>query len=150
MGNYTEVMKAIVSERERIWMNEPSEVDSLRRMQKGRGGNATSKLYALYDGYRNQRNLWQFRNIVKDNDLGLEVTKKILLPFVQEMVDRFKIWDLQTPQRLFGDAANALESIETTEEMVNLLDELLLFNNRLWLWIDSTIPWFQLDDLLSS
>lgn len=138
----------IAEERNRIWFKEPDEIVNLRSLYKGRGGNMTARLYAFTDGYRNQRNLWMLRNIAKD--AGTEEAKKIAAPFLEEMADRFEIWEFGTASGLFERAGSRLESIDRPEDIVTLLDELLIYNNRLWLWIDAAIPWFDLDDKLKS
>jgi len=38
-----------------------------------------------------------------------------------------------------------MDAIISADEIVLLLDELLIYNNRWWQWLDSSIPWFDLD-----
>ena len=64
------------------------------------------------------------------------------------MAERFQIWKFEIPKRLFFKAAELLSTAESKDELVSFIDEALLYNNRLWLWMDAEIPWFELDQKL--
>lgn len=145
MHKISELTAEIASERQKIWQDPPLELESLKSHQKGRAGNATVRVYAFADAYRNQRNLWLLRDGLKNQNLTIEIAKSILSPFLQEMADRFEIWTLFTPSRLFRKVESLLIEVANLDELTNLLDELLIYNNRWWLWLDSCIPWFDLD-----
>lgn len=149
MSKISQLIDEIASEREKIWQDAPSELEPLKSRQKGRAGNAAVRVYAFADAYRNQRNLWLLRDSVKTQNLTIEITKLVLAPFLKEMADRFEIWTLITPARLFRKIESLLSEVATPEELTNLLDELLMYNNRWWFWLDSCIPWFDLDRKLS-
>ncbi|MGD9078775.1 MAG: hypothetical protein PVG96_05515, partial [Desulfobacterales bacterium] len=145
MNKISELTAEIIRERERIWQEAPLELENLKSHQKGRAGNASVRVYAFADAYRNQRNLWLLRDGVKNQDLTTESAKSVLVPFLREMADRFEIWTLSTPSQLFRKVESLLAEVTTSDELTNLLDELLIYNNRWWLWLDSCIPWFDLD-----
>lgn len=145
MNRFSEFISEIVREREKIWLKEPSELKALKEMAKGRGGNFPVRIYAWSDGYRNQRNLWMFRSLFKEGDVKVEAAGSLLAPFFREMADRYGIWELDTPRLLFGKAEAIVGAAESKQELVQLLDELLIYNNRWWLWMDVGIPWFDLD-----
>ncbi|MHC4445960.1 MAG: hypothetical protein ACYTA5_25475 [Planctomycetota bacterium] len=145
MQKISELTAEIASERQKIWQEAPPELEGLKSHQKGRAGNVTVRVYAFADAYRNQRNLWLLRDSVKNQNLTIDIAKSILSPFLLEMADRFEIWALSTPSQLFRKVESLLAEITTPEELTNLLDELLIYNNRWWLWLDSCIPWFDLD-----
>jgi len=135
----------IAAERKKIWIEAPPELERLKSRRSGRAGNSAVRVYAFADAYRNQRNLWLIRTAVKNQNLAVETAILLLSPFLQEMADRFEIWALHSPSRLFCKAENLLSSVVTPHELAELLDELLIYNNRWWLWLDSCIPWFDLD-----
>ena len=145
MNMISELTAEIIRERERIWQEAPSELESLKSHQKGRAGNVTVRVYAFADAYRNQRNLWLLRDSVKTKKITIEIAISVLAPFLREMADRFEIWTLSTPSQLFRKVEGLLAEITNPDELTNLLDELLIYNNRWWLWLDSCIPWFDLD-----
>ena len=145
MNKISELTAEIAREREKIWQEAPPELERLKSHQKGRAGNVTVRVYAFADAYRNQRNLWLLRDSVKTQNLTIENAKSVLAPFLREMADRFEIWALLTPSRLFRKVENRLAEVATPDELTHLLDELLIYNNRWWLWLDSCIPWFDLD-----
>jgi len=145
----SELTAEIAAEREKIWLETPAELEKLQTRQNGRAGNAAVRVYCFADAYRNQRNLWLFRTVVKSQNLAVETAIVLLSPFLQEMADRFEIWALHTPGRLFRKAESLLSAVVTSHELAQLLDELLIYNNRWWLWLDSCIPWFDLDRKLS-
>ena len=149
MDKLSELTAEIIRERESIWQEAPLELEGLKSHQKGRAGNVTVRIYAFADTYRNQRNLWLLRDSVKNRNLTIESTKSVLAPFLREMADRFEIWTLSTPSKLFRKVESLLAEVTTSDELTNLLDELLIYNNRWWLWLDSCIPWFDLDRKLS-
>ena len=145
MSKISRLTAEIVREREKIWQEAPPELEGLKSQQKGRAGNVTVRVYAFADAYRHQRNLWLLRDGVKNQNLTIEIAKSVLAPFFREMADRFEIWALSTPSRLFREVESLLAEVTTAAELTNLLDELLIYNNRWWLWLDSCIPWFDLD-----
>ena len=145
MNKISELTAEIIREREKIWQEAPPELESLKSHQKGRAGNVSVRIYAFADAYRNQRNLWLLRDRIKTRSITIETAISVLTPFLQEMADRFEIWTLSTPGQLFRKVASLLAEITTPDELTNLLDELLIYNNRWWLWLDSCIPWFDLD-----
>jgi hypothetical protein len=145
MNKISELTAEIIRERQKIWQDAPSELESLKSHQKGRAGNVTVRVYAFSDAYRNQRNLWLLRDGVKTQHLTIEFAIAVLAPFLREIADRFEIWTLSTPSQLFRKVENLLAEVTTPDELTNLLDELLIYNNRWWLWLDSCIPWFDLD-----
>jgi hypothetical protein len=135
----------IAAERQKIWLAAPLELANLRSLQKGRAGNAAVRVYAFADAYRNQRNFWLLRDGVKQQNITVETAKSLLAPMLREMADRFDAWEISTPGRLFRKAASLPAELTNPDELVDLLDELLMYNNRWWLWLDSCIPWFDLD-----
>ena len=145
MNTISQLTAEIIRERERIWQKAPLELESLKSHQKGRAGNVTVRVYAFADAYRNQRNLWLLRDSVKTQKITIEIAISVLAPFLGEIADRFEIWALSTPSQLFRKVESLLAEITTPDELTNLLDELLIYNNRWWLWLDSCIPWFDLD-----
>jgi hypothetical protein len=145
MHKISELTAEIAREREKIWQEAPPELESLKSHQKGRAGNVTVRVYAFADAYRNQRNLWLLRDSVKTQKITIEIAISVLAPFLGEIADRFEIWALATPSQLFRKVESLLAEITTPDELTNLLDELLIYNNRWWLWLDSSIPWFDLD-----
>jgi hypothetical protein len=148
MGTISEFAAIITTEREKIWLEAPSELENLKTMSKGSAGNYAIRLYAFSDTYRNQRNLWFVRNLLEDNHLDGVITKTLLCHLFQEVADRFDIWELQTPCLVFRKAGQVLGSAESIDDLVTLLDELIMYNNRWCLWLDSIIPWFDLDSRL--
>ena len=108
-------------------------------------GNIAVRVYAFADAYRHQRNLWLLRDGVKSQNLTIEIAISVLAPFLRDMADRFEIWNLSSPGQLFRKVESLLAQVTTPDELTNLLDELLIYNNRWWLWLDSCIPWFDLD-----
>jgi hypothetical protein len=145
MNKVSELRAEIIREREKIWQEAPPELEILKSHQKGRAGNVSVRVYAFTDAYRNQRNLWLLRDRVKTKKITIEIAISVLAPFLREMADRFEIWTLSTPSQLFRKAESLLAEVTTPDELTNLLDELLIYNNRWWLWLDSCIPWFDLD-----
>ena len=149
MSTISQLIAEIAIEREKIWREAPPELERLKSQQRGRAGNLTVRLYAFADAYRNQRNIWLIRDSVKTQRLTIEVAKSVLAPFLGEMADRFEIWSLSTPGQLFRKAASLLAEVQTPDELTDLLDALLIYNNRWWFWLDGCIPWFDLDRELS-
>jgi hypothetical protein len=145
MSKILKLSAEIADARHKIWLDAPPELERIKSLQKGQAGNFAVRVYAFADAYRNQRNLWLLRDLVKNQNLAVATVKLLLVSFLPEMADRFDIWQLQTPARMFRKAENALESVESDDELAVLLDELLMYNNRWWLWLDSCIPWFELE-----
>ena len=112
MNKISGLTDEIIRERESIWQEAPPELEILKSHQKGRAGNVSVRIYAFADAYRNQRNLWLLRDSVKTKKITIEIAISVLAPFLREMADRFEIWTLFTPSRLF----RKVERLEQREE----------------------------------
>ncbi|UCD82692.1 MAG: hypothetical protein JSW26_15045 [Desulfobacterales bacterium] len=148
MSPISKLKAEIAGEREKIWLDAPAELETLKQMQKGLAGNYSVRFYAVGDTYRNQRNIWLIRSLIQAGQLDLAAVQLLLPPLLQEAADRFEIWQLHSPSRFFRKAEKAVDAFTSTDEVVALLDELLIYNNRWWLWLDSSIAWFDLDKKL--
>jgi hypothetical protein len=142
---FSDLAAEIAGQREKIWQEAPPELERLKSHQTGRAGNFAVRVYAFADAYRSQRNLWLFRKALKDQTLDVASAHALLAVFLLEIADRFDIWALYTLARLFRKVASHLPEVATADELVNLLDALLIYNNRWWLWLDGCIPWFEPD-----
>ena len=78
MNKISELTAEIIRERDSIWQEAPLELENLKSHQKGRAGNASVRVYAFADAYRNQRNLWLLRDGVKNQNLTIESAKSVL------------------------------------------------------------------------
>ena len=85
------------------------------------------------------------RDLLKEKENNLKACKAILKKFLLIMSGRYATWGLQEASRLLRDVLDSVQIIDSRESLILLTNELFIYNNKLWNWVDMTIPWFKLD-----
>lgn len=139
-----ELTERIVAKRREIWEEEPEEIRVLMKTPFPKSNTFASVMYAYAEIYHFTKNVHLHRNLVAQNRIVFKEMMRVLSAYLGAVSKRYNTWFLVDSAKIVGEVAEALERAESPDEVILLLDELLIYNNKLCVWLDSRIPWFKL------
>ena len=141
-------IEGIARERQRVWLNEPEEIRTARKV-KGTYGNryiplemARGDFHAVTDALSNL--------IGSLNTEGVEfATLKIITRNVLEFYqNRMMGWYQQHGiVGMLRNVQGVLDSVENKEEYRQLIEEMIRYFGKLSWWFDLATPWLELNQL---
>jgi hypothetical protein len=144
-GGLGDVLRFVARERERIWWTIPSDILRLRGRKGARQQNFTVTMYADGDTRAVGRYLYHLRESSLSDDIDLHTLMQVTLIFLRFDQRRLlRYFELHDAAAVFSRVLHVLPTVHTTSEYRQLIEELLLYVNRLNYWIDLQIPWHKL------
>lgn len=147
MNNYkTFGISNILNTRKKIWEKIPEEVRRIKK-RKGIMQPAGSIVYAESETRKLQEILWVFKNLLKEKQITIDNLKNSLKALLEHFSVRIGGWcGLTDTSTLLKNASELISRLDTSEELNNILDELMLYSGRVNMWIDLLIPWNDLNE----
>jgi hypothetical protein len=139
-----DLSEKIIARRQEIWDEEPEELRVLKRTKFPNSNSFASVMYAYAEIYHMTKNLYLYRNIIGEEEVAFKEAMKLLSAYLDGVSKRYTTWKLADSAKLVAETAETIKDTGDPQEMKELLDELLIYNNKLFVWLDSSIPWFQL------
>jgi len=136
------VMRAI----EEIWENEPDDVSSMRTHKRPPMGNFPCVIYSNFDLFWGTENLHVASDLAKD--LELNAAKKVSLSYLKRTKERLGKWGYSNATSLIEEVSDNIKILESSDELITLLDSMNVYLNRLGSWVDAMIPWNNMDNSL--
>lgn len=145
MAKQLEDTKAkIRAKRCEIWDEEPAEMRVLKQTIFPNTNSFASVMYAYAEIYHLTKNIYLYRNVIADGEVPFKVAKKLLSLWLDTASKRYTTWKLIDSAQLVADVSKAVQQAQDPQVVKDLLDEFLIYNNKLFVWLDTSIPWFQL------
>ena len=142
----SDIVEKVRAKRKEIWVNEPKEVRDAFLTAKGSGDSAFFPcLYGNFEARACHHTLYTLRQTLRDGrkvdlDTIKLLTKNALLNYLP-----YLNWPkLYASEDFFKATAGEIGAIASTEDFIELLEELALYVGRLNFWIDQSMPWFEL------
>ena len=85
-----------------------------------------------------------YQELLADGEVAFTEARKLLSRYLAGVAQRYETWKLADSAVLVAEAAREIGRAEDVGGVRDLLDELLIYNNKLFVWLDSSIPWFRL------
>jgi len=126
-----------------IWENEPADVTALRTHKRPPMGNLPCVVYSNFDLFWGTENLHVARQLA--DELPVAQAGKVAAAYLRRTEDRVGKWGFPSATALITQAAGAAESAGSTDELKEILDASNIYLNRLGGWVDSMIPWNDMD-----
>jgi hypothetical protein len=153
MADYRDVLKNVVEEKKRIWLEPPIYVEEIRR------GGFSNVMFARTIIYLIANSLEILIRSIKENILPFEYAKKFSSWSFEEFAKMFEghmfifkhlkpEFKENIPCQLFREAALVINEINNYDELLNFLEEFHGYSIKLYDWIDWSIPWFDLEKTL--
>lgn len=142
MSNLVEKVR---NKREEIWTKEPQEVKDAYLTAEGSGDSSFFPcLYGDFEARACHHVLYTLRQTLRSGDTDFKtikiMTKNSLINYLPYL-NWPKLYD---SENFFKEVADDLMAIESTDEFIQLLEELTLYVGRLNFWIDQSMPWYEL------
>jgi hypothetical protein len=147
MGDFNNLLEKIDKMSREIWDMErtPQEIAALKKNRFVPSGTVPSVLYACFDVANGSSNLMIARDMLKDKENRIRECNVILTKFLTSMAGRYATWGFHSIAKQLQMASECVGSVSDRDALLRLIDGLLIFNNKLWNWLDMSIPWFKLD-----
>ena len=139
-----ELTERVAAKRREIWDREPEEIRVLVKTPFPKSNTFASVMYAFAEIYHFTKNLHLQRSLVVQKKVDFREMRKVLSAYLGAVSKRYNTWFLVDSAKIVAEVAEALDRAEGPDHVVPLLDELLIYNNKLYVWLDSRIPWFKL------
>lgn len=145
---FSAAIKRLEEERDRMWSSEPDDLKKLKTVQGAYYQFAPIRLYAESETRECADYLWHFRMLARDSKQNFEHLKPVLSGMLEYKADKWVRWyKLENTPALMRQAAAAVQDLQTREEMIEFLNGLLHYMNRLNFWLDSIIPWLAISSV---
>ena len=147
MKNIEQITTEIEAMGREIWSREqePQEVTALKKNCFVPSGTVPSVLYACFDVANGSSYLVIVRDMLKDPQNRLRECTVLLKKMLLAMACRYATWGLQDIADRLQAACDCLSGAADRDALLRMVEKLLVYNNKLWNWLDMTIPWFELD-----
>ncbi len=130
-----------------IWESEPDDVAAMRTHTRPPMGNMPCVVYSNFDLFWGTENLHVARQLA--DELPAPQAGKVAAAYLRRTEDRVGKWGFPAATKLITQAADAAEAAGSTEELKEILDAANVYLNRLGSWVDSMIPWNDMDSRLT-
>ncbi len=142
MSNLVEKVR---KKREEIWVDEPQEVKDAFLTAKGSGDTSFFPcLYGDFEARACHHALYTLRQALRSGDVDFKTIKLMTKNSLINYLPYLNWPKLYDSENFFKEVAEELIAIESTDEFIQLLEELALYVGRLNYWIDQSMPWYEL------
>ncbi|MGD2272166.1 MAG: hypothetical protein PVI06_17320 [Desulfobacterales bacterium] len=147
MSDFENLLEKINKMSREIWDMEqtPQEIAALKKNRFVPSGTVPSVLYACFDVANGSSYLIIARDMLKDKGYRIQECNVILAKFLTTMAGRYTTWGFHSIAKHLLAASERVGSVAERDALLRLVNSLLIYNNKLWNWLDMAIPWFELD-----
>ncbi len=140
-------IKALEAEREKIWLEQPEEIRSLREgyvpRNSGSRGQFLSTIIFAEGETRTFADefLWGLIRVLEDTDPDLKTLQSYISQVIGYKASFFDFVGLPHACEMTRMYVTAAEACKTNEELLELTKAALGYANRLHMWVDFILPW---------
>jgi hypothetical protein len=144
----SELVKKIRAIREKTWAQEPEDVKNLLDPSKGYTDTWDScffpTLYAREETTASHKVFYILRQTLMQDEVDYKTVRRLAQNLTAMYVPFIKWANLPAAEELFKEVAAEMETIDSPEEMIQLLEEMIRFTGRLNYWIEPHMPWTEI------
>ena len=147
MSDFNDLLEKINKLSRELWDMEqtPQEIAALKKSRFVPSGTVPSVLYACFDVANGSSYLIIARDMLKDKENRIRECNVMLAKFLTSMTGRYTTWGFHGIAKQLQAASECVGSVADRDALLRLVDGLLIYNNKLWNWLDMSVPWFELD-----
>jgi len=139
------IVEKVRNKREEIWVDEPQEVKDAFLTAKGSGDSSFFPcLYGDFEARACHHALYTLRQTLRSGDVDFKTIKLMTKNSLINYLPYLNWPKLHDSENFFKEVTEELNAIESTDEFIQLLEELTLYVGRLNFWIDQSMPWYEL------
>jgi 3-oxoacyl-[acyl-carrier protein] reductase len=144
----SDLMERLRAARKAVWEKEPEEITNLLDASKGYTDTWDSvffpTLYSWLETVSSRNVLHVIRKTLIEEDLDLETVRRVLRDILAMYIPFLKWANLPDTTDLFGEASVAVSELSSKEQLIDFLEELVLYLGRLNYRIEPLMPWPEL------
>jgi hypothetical protein len=133
------------SYRKKMWADEPKEIEEALTGNPGTEGSLFfSAIYAVDDTKNLTHSLYTIRKAVRSENLDLHTVKRMMKYFLDDYIPWMGWLKLTETEEVLRGVSVDMSTIESREELIVFIEELILYVGRLNQWLDARMPWYEL------
>jgi hypothetical protein len=144
----SELVQKVLAIREKTWAQEPEDVKNLLDPTKGYTDTWDScffpTLYAWEETVASRNVFYVIRQTLMQDDVDFKTVRRLAQNLTAMYVPFIKWANMPEAEKLFQEAAAQMDTIATSEELIQLLEELICYTARLNYWIEPHMPWTEM------
>ena len=144
MADATQVLRAAT---ESIWGSPPAGLSGLHGLHRPPSGPVTKMAYANFDAYGLAGVLYLLRETSAADDIDIATMARVCGAVAERTGGRLETWGFAAEAETVASVLPALTGARDAQSLQAVLDELIVFLDRIHAWIDASIPWADLDTL---
>jgi len=144
MADATQVLRTAT---ESIWESPPAGLSGLRELHRPPSGPVTKMVYANFDAYGLAGVLYLLREMSAADDIDLATMARVCRAVAERAGRRLETWGFAAEGATIASVLPALAGARDAQSLRAVLDELIVFLDRIHVWVDASIPWADLDTL---
>lgn len=146
---YTQRVPFIEEFKNAIWEMAPTDLDRLTKVWRPPMGNLPCVLYACFNLFWLGEELQVARQQARDQSLPLPSIQKAISDLLLRHAARLEKWQMTDGSEFLRRLSNLfLHDIMDFEACGSAIDQALIAVDRLQSWVDTLVPWSQLDSRL--
>lgn len=130
-----------------IWSSPPAGLAGLRDLHRPPSGPVVKMAYANFDTYGLAGVLYQLREMSAEDGIDLDTMARIAGAVAERAGGRLETWGFAAEAETLASVLPDLSGARDVESLQAILDELVVFLDRVHAWIDAGIPWSDIDTL---
>ena len=139
--------QALRSATESIWGSPPAGLSALRELHRPPSGPVTKMVYANFDAYGLAGVLYLLREMSVTDDIDIATMARVSGTVAGWAGGRLETWGFAAEAATVAAVLPALTGARDAQSLQAVLDELIVFLDRIHVWVDASIPWADLDTL---
>jgi hypothetical protein len=145
MANPVEKARTI---RQNTWAKEPEDITRMLDTSKGYTDTWDSSffptLFAWEETIASRNVLFVIRKTLLEGGIDLRTVKRLTHELLKMYIPFLRWANLPETEGLFQEISDHVMSIDSSKELVTLLEDLILYVGRLNYWIEPLMPWNEL------
>ena len=141
----SDLVQKVRQKREDIWVDEPQEVRDAFLKSKGVGGSSFFPcLYGDFEIRGCHHVLYNLRHTMQNAEADFRTIKMLTQNFLMAFLLCLSWPKLHDSENFLRGISEELMTIESGEEFIEFLEELMFYIGRLNYWVDQSMPWYEI------
>ena len=141
----SDLVQKVRQKREDIWVHEPQEVRDAFLKSKGVGDSSFFPcLYGDFEVRGCHHILYTLRHTMQNAEVDFKTIKILTQNFLIAYLPCFSWPKLHDSENFLREISEELMTIESGEEFIEFLEELMFYIGRLNYWLDQSMPWYEI------
>ena len=141
----SDLIQRVRAIRENTWAREPEDIKNMLDKTKGYTDTWDScffpTLFAWEETIASRNVFFVIRQSLRQEGLDFKTVRCLARNLVGLYIPFVKWANLPETQKVFEDVRDGIDGLESAAELIELMEELILYTGRLNYWIEPLMPW---------